>query len=498
MKKWNLSMDGILDSFKTRSFRVGGYSIVAIAIVLVILVMVNLLMNALPVSWTQFDITADAQFSISEQTERMVKSLDKDVTIYWIVTAGQEDTRVENLLTRVDDLSQRITVVRKDTTVNPTFASAYTQETVYDNSLVVECGERARFLDYTKDIITYDYADYYSTGRETYYFNGEGALISALDFVTSEKLSKLYLLTGHGEQALSTIFETAVKNQNLQTEDLSLLSVDAVPEDADGILINAPQSDLSEPELELLRNYTAAGGSVMFLSDVYSGETPLPNFEKLMADYGLSSVPGMVVEGDRNYYFAMQMQQMQQEIRHALLPAMGEHPIVEPLVNAKYRVLLNGAHGIQVSEALPEGVEATPLLTTSYSSYSKLAGGSLETYDKEEGDVDGPFAVAVLATKNAEQENESNVIWISSPTLVDEMMDNYTSGGNQDLFLNMLSYLCEPETMEFTIHAKTITNLSYLTMESQTSALLAILVVAVIPVVFLGCGIIVWFRRKHR
>ena len=27
MKKWNFSMDAVLDSFKTRSFRVGGYSI---------------------------------------------------------------------------------------------------------------------------------------------------------------------------------------------------------------------------------------------------------------------------------------------------------------------------------------------------------------------------------------------------------------------------------------------------------------------------------------
>jgi len=498
MKKWNFSMDSVLDSFKTRSFRVGGYSIVAIAIVLAIVVAVNLFVGTLPVSWTQYDITADDMFSISEQTETLVKNLNKDITIYWIVSAGQEDARVENMLNRVDDLSQRITVVRKDTTVNPTFAAQYTQEAVYDNSLVVECGERARFLDYTKDIITYDYADYYSTGKETYYFNGEGALVSALDFVTSEKLSKLYLLTGHGEQTLSTIFATAVKNQNLETAELSLLSVDAVPEDADGILINAPKSDLSEPELKLLRDYTAAGGSVMFLSDIYTGETPLPNFEALMADYGLYSVPGMVVEGDRSYYFAMQMQEMQQEIRHALLPELNEHPINEPLINAKYRVLLNGAHGIRVSEELPEDVEATQLLTTSYTAYSKLVGGMLETYDKEAGDIDGPFAVAVLATRNAELENESNVIWISSPTLVDEMMDNYTSGGNQDMFLNMLSYLCEPEAKEFTIHAKTITNLSFLTMESKTAALLAILVVAVIPVAFLGCGIIVWFRRKHR
>ena len=125
MKKRNFSMDSVLDSFKTRSFRVGGYSIVAIAIVLAIVVAVNLFVGTLPVSWTQYDITADDMFSISEQTETLVKNLNKDITIYWIVSAGQEDARVENMLNRVDDLSQRITVVRKDTTVNPTFAAQY-------------------------------------------------------------------------------------------------------------------------------------------------------------------------------------------------------------------------------------------------------------------------------------------------------------------------------------------------------------------------------------
>lgn len=497
MKK-KFTTDTILDSFKTRSFRVGGYSIVAIAIVLAIVIAINLFVSALPVSWMQYDITANNMFSISKQTETLIKNLDKDITIYWIVTAGQEDPRVENMLNRVDDLSDRITVVRKDTTINPTFAEKYTQETVYDNSLVVECGERARFLDVSKDIFTYDYADYYSTGKETSYFNGEGALVSALDYVTSEKLSKLYLLTGHGEQALSTIFATSLKNQNLETAELSLLSVDAVPEDADGILINAPQSDISEPELQLLQSYMEAGGSLFLLTDVYTGQSPIPNLEALMGDYGLTSVPGMVVEADRSYYFAMQMQEYQQEIRHALLPQLNEHPINTPLINAKYRVLLNGAHGIRVAQELPENVTATELLSTSYTAYAKWAGGQLETYDKEPGDIDGPFAVAALATKYADEDKESNVVWVSSPTLVDDMMDNYTSGGNQDLFLNILTYLCEPETTEFTIHAKTITQMSYLTMESRTAALLAILVVALIPVAFLGCGIVVWFRRKQR
>lgn len=494
MKMPELNGKRIADSFKTRSFRVGGYSLVATAIVLAIALVVNLLVGALPGNLTEFDITADKKYSLSEQTKEVIGSLTQDVTVYWIVTPGQEDVYVEHLLDNIDGLSDRLTVLRRDTDVYPTFASNYTAETAYSNSLVVECGERFRYLDVNKDIYTYDYADYYTTNAETWYFNGEGAVVSAVDYVTSEVLPKLYLLTGHGEKTLSTTFATALKNKNLESVELSLLSVDAVPEDADGILINNPSSDISEEELKMLQAYTAAGGNIMLITDLYTTENTRVNLEKLMADYGMHSVPGMLVEADRNHYFSL----YQQSIPHAILPDLSEHVITDPLTKSGYRVLLNGAHGITADENLADNLTVTALLSTSETAYSKLVGSTLETYDKEEGDIDGPFAVAALASKDAGEESESNVIWLGSPTVVDDTMNQYVSGGNQDLFLNMLSYLCEPEAEDYTIHAKTVNNTKYLTMQSSTSALLAILVVVIIPLAYLACGVVTWFRRKRK
>ena len=98
MKLPKLNIRNLLDSFKTRSFRVGGYSIVTTAIVIAIAIVINILVSALPTSWTQFDTTANKVFSITDQTKSVVKNLDKDVTIYWIVRDGYEDTYLENLL----------------------------------------------------------------------------------------------------------------------------------------------------------------------------------------------------------------------------------------------------------------------------------------------------------------------------------------------------------------------------------------------------------------
>ena len=112
MKLFNKNSDkpknSIAASFKTRSFRAGGYSAVATAIVIAIAVLVNVIVGALPVKYTQLDITPDGLYSISEQTETMVKELQDEITIYWIVQSGQEDVTLENMLNQYKSLSSKI------------------------------------------------------------------------------------------------------------------------------------------------------------------------------------------------------------------------------------------------------------------------------------------------------------------------------------------------------------------------------------------------------
>ena len=70
-----------------------------------------------------------------------------------------------------------------------------------NNSLIVVCGERSTYVSYN-DIYEYDLTDYYTTGEYDVNFAGESALTSAIDYVTSEDLPKVYALTGHGEGEL--------------------------------------------------------------------------------------------------------------------------------------------------------------------------------------------------------------------------------------------------------------------------------------------------------
>ena len=285
----------------TRAVRVGGYSVAAAAIVIAIIVAVNTLARALPAQWTQFDTTSSQLFSISDQTESVVGSLETPVTIHWIVQSGQEDATLETLLERYQALSENLTVEKVDPVVSPTFLEQYDVGSVYNNSLIVESEARYRYVDYY-DIYTYDYSSYYTTGSVDMNFAGEGAITSAVSYVVNDDLPKVYTLTGHGEGSLSSDFQSAAEQDNVEFEELSLLSAETVPEDADCVLILAPQSDIADVELTALQAYLDGGGRLLLITDPPQEGAELTNLETLMASYGVHAVDGIVVEEDQANY----------------------------------------------------------------------------------------------------------------------------------------------------------------------------------------------------
>ena len=483
LRKW---MHKLKASFQTRSFRIGGYSVVATAIVLAIAITANLLIGALPAGLTQFDTTSGQIFTVSEQTEVLASELDQEVTIYWIVRNGYEENYIGTLLDQYEALSDKIRVQKVDPDVNPTFAQAYT-DSLQENSLIVECGDKSRYIPYS-DIFVVDYEAYYYYGEENWSFCGESEITSAIDYVTSEDLPTIYLLTGHGEQSLPAAFSSAVEKENMQTQELSLLTAEAIPDDADCLLIYAPQRDISLEEKTKIETYLGNGGKLILLSDPPQ-DGKLTNLESIMAHYGITASEGIVVEADQSHYVW--------GTPYYLLPEINTHTVTTPLLENGYSVLLPIAQGLTVSQDLPDNISVTELLTTSDSAFSKSAGYGLNTYEKEEGDQDGPFALAVLASETLDDGIYSDVIWVSSTALLDSQTNEMVSGGNQDLFLNMLHYLCQSEDSSITIHAKSLST-EYLTIDSSTASLLATLFIGLVPAAYLVVGILIWFRRKRR
>ena len=461
------------------ALRAGSYSLLLTAVVLAILIVVNILASSLPAARTKYDISASKLYSITSNTKAVVNALEEDVTIYWVVQSGEEDDIIENLLSKYDSLSNRIQIVKKNPDVFPTFTEQYTDEAVSNNSLIVECGTRSRFISY-EDIYLQDsnmYSYTYSTS-----FDGEGAITSAIDYVVSEELPQLYVLEGHGEAELPSTLADQIEKENFEVNSLSLLTVDSIPEDADCILIYAPASDISEAERDLLSDYVAQGGNLL----VMAGPTEdgiLENLYSLLEEYGVTANEGVLVEGNREHYAF--------QLPYILLPDMSSHGITDSLIEAHYFPILPIALGLTVSDTSSKGT-VTELLTTSADSFSKIAGYDLSTYEKEEDDIDGPFAVAV----SVESTGGGAMVWFTSSYFLDDMYNAYSSGANVDLTMNALSSLVgEREAMA--IRSKSL-NYSYLTISDSVSSLLKAVMIGICPLVYLGIGITVILRRRGR
>lgn len=487
MKKLHLPKFNLKATFKSRTFRVGGYSVAATGIITAIAIAVNAVVGALPTSMTQFDTTANDLFTISEQTKEILGDVEEDITLYWIVQSGEEDSTLETLLDHYASMSSHISIKKTDPDLYPNLSSEYGISSVSNNSLIVEQGSRSRYVDYN-DIYEYDYSNYYYDGSYSVSFAGENELTSAISYVINDTLPKIYTLTGHGESTLSSSFQTAVEKQNMELEELSLLTVTEVPSDADCIFMYAPQSDISADEKDLLLTYLQGGGNFFLITDPQSESDSRPNLDALMETYGMSETEGIILENSSSNY-AMSMP-------YYLLPDRESHTITSPLLENNYYVLLPVAHGITVSDDLDENISVSTLLTTSDDAFSKVSGYNLSTYEKEEGDIDGPFALACAATDAIDDDTTAHIVWISSATIVDDSVNAQVSGGNQDFFLNALGWMCEHED-SISIHSKSL-DYEYLTIDSGTASTLSVIIIGVIPVLYLCTGIFIWIRRKRR
>ena len=474
MKRWKLPGDEGQAAKNRIALQGGSYSIIITAVVLAILIAVNVLVSALPTTLTKYDISSTKLYSITSNTKVVVNALEEDVTIYWIVQSGEEDAVIENLLNKYDSLSDHISVVKKNPDVYPTFAEQYTDETVQNNSLVVECGERSRFIGY--DDIYVQEADMYSYSYNTS-FDGEGAITSAIDYVVTEDLPQLYVLEGHGEQELPSTFSDQIEKENIEVNTLSLLTVDEIPEEADCILIYAPSSDISTEEKGMLAEYTKNGGKLMVVAGPVE-DGSLDNLYSLLSDYGVEPCEGIVVESDREHYTLQP---------YVLLPDMNSDEITDSLIDEHYYAIMPISLGLDMSGA---NSSVTTLMTTSDTSFSKIAGYDLETYEKEDGDIDGPFAVAV----SVDCDNEGQIVWFTSSAFLEDMYNTFSSGANSDLAMNALSSLIgEREAMA--IRSKSL-NYNYLNISSSTASLLKVLMIGVFPLAYLGIGIVVILRRR--
>ncbi len=463
-------------------FIAGSWSAFAALICILIAVILNLIVEKLPSTVTQIDLTGNSLYTLSAQTNQIVSSLDKDVKLYLLAVSGNEDPTISRFLSRYAALSDHIKVENIDLNIQPTFLKEYDLEKkqIYQNSVIVDCGGRHRLVG-TNEIFVTQYsmnnANYsYDT---TTTFEGEKVITNAIHYVSNENLPKIYVLKGHGEEELPEYMTEMMKRDNMTYDSISLLSLEAIPEDAAAILINAPSSDLGEDETKMLMSYVAGGGNVVLLTD-YIEEGKMPNLLKVTQVMGLTVRNGIVIEGNHKMHLSRNP--------HYLLPKIASHTVSDSIIKARYYILAPIAQAI--TKADNSSADITWLLTTSKSSYAKLAGLKMKSTDKEKGDADGPFNVGAISV------NGGKMLWITSANLLNIQIDRAVAGGNSNLVLNTLNWMGGQEK-SVSIRAKSVDE-TRLTIPASSSNFWSIVMIGVIPVCLISIGMFIYIRRKRQ
>lgn len=475
-------------TFAQRSVRAGSYCLAVCAVALVIVVLVNLIAGTLPSRFTELDISSNALYSLSDYSEQIARKIDTDVTIYHLTTSGNEDTRLSNLLHRYTDLNDRIRVETRDPQVSQ-IASKYTTDEVSENSLIFVSDKRFKVVDYNSILSYSQDAQMYAMYGQSVSpdeFNGEREITSALDFVTTDVLPKVYVLSGHGEYALPSGVQNAVAAENIELVDLDLTKEKSVPQDCACLLILAPDSDLAPQELTAIKAYWSDGGKLLLavlIPSELKGKTP--NYDALLADLGLETGDGFVIEADTNMYYPYP---------NYLLPELQSHEITDPIIESKYHVYFPYVREMYAAEKYRSSLQITPLLSTSDSAFAR-SDMENPSGEKAEGDVDGPFNVAYAVTETLDDKSASAVVF-GTPIFLDEGFISYS--GNLNLFLNSLKWMCDLEENISVVETKSLSDDGALEVDNTSFMLWGSVLTVVIPLIVLVTGIVIFVKRKKR
>ena len=473
----------LIGTISKKHIKNGSYTMVMSVIFIAVVIVINMIVSTIPSKYSEIDISSQKLYSIGDETKKMLKDLEKDVTIYQIAQSGSEDENISNLLKKYEDESKHIKVEQKDPVVNPKFVSQYTSDDLSANSLIVVCGDRNKVIDYNNMYETS--IDYQTYSSQTTGFDGEGQITSAIGYVTSENLPVLYTVEGHGEKDMDSSIKEDIEKANMDIKSLNLLTEGSVPDDADCLFIDSPSTDFSSDEKDAIIEYLENGGKAMIFSD-YTTED-MPNFDAILENYGVQRVDGVVFEGD-NQHYAMQMP-------YYLVPTINSIDASSETASAGYYVLVPYAQGIKQLEDVRDTVKIESILTTSDQAYSKTDLNS-NTIEKEDGDVEGPFDLGVSITESLDDDKETQIVYYSTSNLMDSQTNQMVSGGNEKLIMESLKWMTDTEeSASVSIPSKSL-EVSYLTITDYDAAFWKICTIALIPGIFLVIGFVVWIKRR--
>jgi len=465
--------------------------------------------------YKRWDWTRSHLYTLSEKTEKIVRGLDRDVSV--IVFMDEQSPVFEptkELLARYAAASPKLKVSYIDPLRNPARAQQLVQQYEVQRAAVVfESGKDKRVVE-ASDLADYDYSAMEQGGApEMKGFKGEQKFTSAIVELVEARKPTILFTTGHGEPSLDSMegrgfgrLQRFLGTDNFAIEEWASLGKTALPPNTDLIVVAGPTQPFVRPELDLLSKFLAGGGRLLVLVDpnlTEAGRVGDTGLAAWLGDWGVTLRDDIVVDPTNLLPFF--------SAETIFASNYGPHRITDALRQARVPVVFSLARSVAGGKA-PKGATLTELVKTSPEGWGETDLAKLTEVAKGPQDVAGPVPLGVALELNAaapEPPPGSDempapapappsgpkgrmVVFGDSDFATNAQLDQT---GNATLIANTLNWMVQRET-HLGIAPKEPEQV-HLSLTPQARRLAFWLVVFGLPAAALAAGIVITVKRRR-
>jgi hypothetical protein len=477
------------------------YAVGSVVILGVIVLLVNILFDNLLGKALTFDFTLDKSSSISAESQKFIDSLPEG-TRFRIVGLFERpesvvNTKYQYIAPLLDDYAKKskgkITVEYQDLQAHPGIISELDPAGAYGLSNLK--GQYAVYYNGKLDIIdpincyTIDtnyleqYNAYLATGN-----NVEYTFTNSMITLMKGYTSKAYVLTGLKEDSCEQL-KRMLASLGVETAELAVVSDFKIPDDCSLIILNGPDTDITETAYLELKNYIARGGNVI-VSVEYSSENvnePFTNLNRLLNEMNINIEHCMISENDPNY-------QLNGHINNSLADI---GPVFAGLISEK-RLNITLSRPITYSVNQRADVITSPVLLSSASATKSVAGENNEAKQ-----IDSNPAVLNAAMHSCYANGDKGQLFVFGTVnfTSDAYFSEYTITDKNADFIRacVRNMLPASDAYNVNIPVKKIENYKLNDNDATASAATAIMVVfmIVLPIALSSMAVIVYNKRKN-
>lgn len=478
-------------SFGGRNVKYGTMAFGGVLMFIVLLVGANYLGVRHNKIW---DLTSSQQFSLSDQTTKILQGLKQPLTIRVFFDSsdpsGNQKKALQDQLSLYEYASKQVSVQYIDAVKDPIQSKQFDIQSV--PTTVFEYGGKTER----------------ATGGRT-----ESDFTNALKKLLEGKTKKAYFASGHGEHDMEGTDQrgyagavSALKEDNFESAKIVIPQESKIPDDATLLVIAGPKTDYTTPEVDAIKAYLAHGGKLMLMLDPQekADSTPLTNLIALAKDWGIAVGANIVldVSGTGRQIGAGPTVPIGGAARplHPIAERTGDIVAVFPL--ARSATPIDGG---------TSGKIAQKVIVTSSKSWGE--SNLKDLFDTKEprkepkveadkGDIAGPVTImsavsaavtdAPAGAAPDAPKAETRVVVAGDSDFVSNAA--LPAQGNRDWFLNAASWLAQQENL-ISIRAKDPGD-RRLQLTADQSQRIFWLTIAVIPLMLVGNGFWVWWKRR--